>query len=473
MTLNLSAVKDVPIQKPSLNLGALSTLGETTVAPKAPSFASKVGSAVMDFGKGAVKETISTLQPIGKMVLSGVNKLTGQNLPIGGVPESMLQQNNTAQQIGGFAGDIAMIAAQPELGLEKLGLGGVLKLAESGRLTPAIADTLKVLVKSKYGIKAAELLNDFVVGAGTKTVGQVTSGEGINIPEAVGTGVETALAGQVIRPLTAKIGSMITGKGTSNIEKTLGHIKADVNTMTKTEQKMAEARLKSTTFSGKEFTPSKTEQRAAEILDGKTTGNPINDKNVIKSEISTRGKEVEDYLARAQTKVSAKQQMEIFDNISNETKKYLTKSEVKVYDEQKKLFEGILNEESKGKGFTTETFYKALKKFEDNITEKLPRGQAAIMDPTGVASVKLHAASDIRAGVRDLIGSLNSEFKGKMFDLASLYDVKDTVITKATQLTGNSVSRALTSPTAKTIGAVTGIGGLITGGYEAVKALSK
>ena len=247
---------------------------------------------------------------------------------------------------------------------------------------------------------------------------------------------------------------------TSTQKKTLDIIKGTEDTMTKGERLASESRMKATKLGGKEFTASPEETRAAKILEGKMTKNPVIDKEIIKKEISTRGQEAETYLEANKKPITNKEHADMFAVARKEAEKSLTPTELKAYDEAVTMFSKQL--QGKG-GYNTESYYKALKDFEANVADKLPRGREALIDPTGVANAKLHAASDVRQVVRDMIASKNPEFKSKMFDLASLYNVKNTAVTKAEQLTGNVFTRALSSTPAKVIGGVIAGGTAVEG----------
>jgi len=222
--------------------------------------------------------------------------------------------------------------------------------------------------------------------------------------------------------------------------KALKAVQATEDTMNKAErlQAIEEGRVQTTKLGGKKLTPSETEVRASQILDGKVTGNPVKDIKAIKNEIATRGVEAERYLEQNAKPITNADHFNAFESKRVEASKYLTDSELKAYDEQVKMF----SKQLPGRGvYDTNTYYKALKDYESNVADKLPRGKEALLDPTGVANAKIRAASDVRKVVRDMIGNKNPEFKDKMFDLASLYDVKDTVATKADKLAGNKVTR--------------------------------
>jgi len=246
---------------------------------------------------------------------------------------------------------------------------------------------------------------------------------------------------------------------------TLDALSATEETMTKGERLKAidNKRQITTKLGGVKYTPTETEKRAAEILDGKLTSNPVKNVPIVKAEIATKGAEAEKYLAKNPVKISAQEQADMFSSARKEAEKNLTETELKAYDEQMKLF---LKQIPGRGGYNTETFYKALKDYESNIADHLPRGKEALLDPTGIANAKIRAASDIRTVVRDAIAERHPEFKQKMFDLASLYDVKGTVIAKAEKLQGNAVTRFAKKHPYIT-GAIAGEAGkkLITGSY--------
>lgn len=179
--------------------------------------------------------------------------------------------------------------------------------------------------------------------------------------------------------------------------------------------------------------PSVTEQRAGEILKGKTFGNPVKTLKSVGDEIASRGKEAETFLETNAKPISNEEDFNAFNSIKDSSEKYMTPAEAKAYEEQIGVFQKIL----KGYGkYTTPNYYKALKEYESMVTSNLPKGKDALLVPGG--SARIQAAKDVRSVVRDMIGEKNPEFKGKMFDLASLYDAKDNVL-------GQVVDKAKTS----------------------------
>jgi hypothetical protein len=232
-------------------------------------------------------------------------------------------------------------------------------------------------------------------------------------------------------------------KGALKSFKTLSYLKNTPETLSKAEEKVASlaGRVKETLLSRKKYiVPSETEKRAAQLLDGKissiVTKNPL----IIQKEIATRGAEVENALSKAPKPITPDEQLSMWVEKRKSMEKNLDKSQLKAFDEQFKMF---LKQISDSGVVETDTakYYKAVKDYETNVASNLPRGKATLLDPTGVASAKIQGAKAVREIVRDTIGSKHPEFKGKMFDLASLYDVLDTALTKSRQLSGNALSR--------------------------------
>lgn len=300
------------------------------------------------------------------------------------------------------------------------------------------------------------------------TVGMAAVGSkgDVNIPS-VKSGIE-ALKGMpsdvadIAGAVKGKVSNIIASKGAN---KALDAVSATEDTMSKADRfkAMGEDRLAATKLGGKQYVPSGTEQNAAKILDGKVTGNPVKDIQVVKNEIATRGADAEKYLADNAVPITNQEHADMFASKRIDAEKYLTNPELKAYDEQVKLF----SKQLPGRGsYDTDTYYKALKDYESNVADHLPRGKDALISGDPTASAKLRAARDVRSVVRDMIGEKNPEFKPKMFDLASLYDVKHTIMTKADQLSGNAVTRFVQKHPVITT-AVAGEAGrkIMTGGF--------
>ncbi len=216
------------------------------------------------------------------------------------------------------------------------------------------------------------------------------------------------------------------------IANTTKYLKNTPKTLTSFEEKTAslEGRIK-TSLGKKIILPSTTEKRAATLLKGKISSNVTKNPLIIQKEIAKRGQEVENFLVKNAKPVTAQEQANMFNIARKSMEKYATKTELKAYDEQMKTFTKHIV--GKG-GFTTDNFYKALKEFETNVTSNLSKGKVALIgDSSGIGSARIRAAQDVRKVVRDMIGQKHPEFKGKMFDLASLYDVLDTAFAKSRQ----------------------------------------
>lgn len=174
-----------------------------------------------------------------------------------------------------------------------------------------------------------------------------------------------------------------------------------------------------------ELLPSKTEARAGQILAEKSSKNPVKNYAAIQGEISSRGKEAEKFLKRNAKAVTNAEDFNAFDTVGKDAMKYMTDSDAKAYKEQIDLFQKILKEKG---GYSTPNYYSALKEYEKEVTSNLPKGHEALLVPGGSARVR--AAKDVRSSVRKLLSTKHKNFKGKMFDLAALYDVRDNVASK-------------------------------------------
>lgn len=179
---------------------------------------------------------------------------------------------------------------------------------------------------------------------------------------------------------------------------------------------------------GGSLMPSDTENRAAELLKGSVGKNVVKNVPIISEKIAQSGKEAEQYLGMNGKPIDKITHDEIFQEMKDKAAPYLSPAQIKAYDTTIKQFQGELG---KMTDMNTGTYYKALKNFESNVTSRLRGGVQNLLTEHG--SAQLQAAKDVRTTVRDLISSLHPEFKGKMFDIASLYDAQDTALTKAAQ----------------------------------------
>lgn len=269
--------------------------------------------------------------------------------------------------------------------------------------------------------------------------------------EAVGGPVLSGL-GKVFGGVAEKAGAMFGGKAVADtVEKVVAppvkvatnRLASTAETLTKGEREAAikEGRM---TDSGK-YLPSKTEQRAGEIMQGKTYSNPVKTTKAIQGEISTRGQAAETHLEKNVKPISNKEDFDAFQKARASSEKYMTPAEATAYDEQVGVFQKVLKSYTGDGGYTTANYYKALKDYESQVTANLAKGKDALLTPGGAA--RIQGAKDVRQVVRDMIGKKNPEFKGEMYDLASLYGSLDNVVSKAEQ-GGHSLAKRYPRTTA-------------------------
>lgn len=252
-------------------------------------------------------------------------------------------------------------------------------------------------------------------------------GSGQNTALALGTGISGIV--NTIREAPSMLKAFLDSRATG---KALDAIKSTPETMTKNELTNAvKERIGPHTTGGGDLMPTDTETRAAELLKGSVGKNSVKNVPVINEKIATLGKEAEQHFAINARPISQIEHDLTLEQMRAKAAKYLPPSTMKpggAYDHTIKQFEGELSQMTDK---NTGTYYKALKNFEANVTSRLRGGVENLISDEG--SAQLQAAKDVRHTVRDLISELHPEFKGKMFDLASLYDAQDTAVTKAAQ----------------------------------------
>lgn len=321
--------------------------------------------------------------------------------------------------------------------------------------------------------KALEGLAGSALEAGGLKVGDSAKGnmsiqglESKNMTETVGKGIETAV--ELLAPIGPKKLAAVEA-----VPKVIG----EVNKLASVSEKIATKRLASTaeTMTKRELaqaakeerispkglvTASKTEQRAGSILKGKLFSNPAKNVKTIKTEIAKRGEEVQQYLEKNAKPITPREDEVIFKQREIESAKYMTPTAQNAYKEQVQVFRNLVKDFGPP---TTDTYYKALKDFETNVTENLPKGKEALLDEGG--SGRIQAAKDVREIVRDFVGQKHEEFSDKMFDLTSLYDAKDSVVGKTVKMAQESTTFAKRHPV------ITSLGGAAAGvaGYDEVK----
>ena len=341
-------------------------------------------------------------------------------------PETVVPEEKGETGLGGFATGFTKSLLGGAMGTASL-LQGAGQRIIAGATGQKYAD-----VKAKTGIEGLK-------SGSAENLRQEEILKRKGTAENIGGAVETV--GEFVLP------ALLANKA-YKITKTLDYLKNTPETLSKLEEKAFSlgGKIKTTLSGAKKVLPSETEIRASEILKGKISGNVTKNPPIIQKEIATRGQEAEEFLTKNKLPVSAQEQADMFGTARKGMEKYATKTELKAYDEQMQTF---LKQLPGRGGYTTDNFYKALKEFEQNVTSNLPRGKAALLgDSQGIGSARIRAAQDIRYVVRDMIGKKHPEFKPKMFDIASLYDVLDTALTKSRLLSGNALSRfAKNNPT--------------------------
>ncbi len=239
-------------------------------------------------------------------------------------------------------------------------------------------------------------------------------------------------------------------------------VASTAQTMSKGERLGEGDRLVPTATGGAKFTPAESEQRAGGILANKLTSNPVKNLPIIKNEIATRGAEAEKYLTEHPTLITPEEHQTMFASQAANSETYMTATQKQAYKEQIGVFNNVLkslSDSSESWGHTTANYYKALKDYETNVTEHLPKGKEALLDVN--SNARIQAAQDVRAVVRDMIGQKNPEFQGKMYDLSSLYDARDNVA----QMADKMATQGTSHPVIKKVvaGAATLGGGIILG----------
>lgn len=324
--------------------------------------------------------------------------------------------------LGGTAGKVLQLIGTPILNAA----GKVV-----GKVTPQFLSDI-----ASQGTKA---ITDF---AAAHDILPDVASKAINGANDAVAGAESKVAGAVSDAKSAVVNKV---KGQSNDITDL--LKQHEDTMTPTMKKSAieEGRqtIKTTKTGGTEvdYTPTKEIKRASEILSNpEEFKNPVTSKdepNVVyaktKQAISQRGAEAEKFLKDNPVQVTPEEHKTMLDTMKSKAAETSTDTEMNAYNEQIGLFEKQL----KG-GTTTSDYYTALKNYEENIASKMAKGKEALIDPTGIASAKVQAASDIRSSVRDMIGNKHPEFKPKMYDIASLYEAKDNALFSASKTKSQS-----------------------------------
>lgn len=438
--------------------------------------------------------------------MMGMNLQPSQSAAALGHSNSLIQQNigNAGQSLQKkpgetFGGDLMGIAQKAEDYLPTIGAvgGGILGAAGGTVLGAptgpgaALTGYAGGVAGSGIGASAGEALKEKLQGQSLNP-GEIAKQGGINAAfDAVGGPILSAAGkaiGKVSSPLIsslggglAKIGDLFGGSGGAQVAKTgadavahapesLGLVDPTAvatNRLASTAQNMTKSEREQAILEGRmtpqgKYSPSETEQNAGEIMSGNTSHNPVKTLQAVQEEIANRGQTAEDYLTGNAVKISNKEDADAFAAARNSSEKYMTPAETNAYDEQIGVFQKVLKSYTSDGGYNTANYYKALKDYEEQVTANLPKGKEALLAPGGAA--RIQAAKDVRTVVRNMIGEKNPEFKGQMYDLASLYGARDNVVANAEQ---GGATFAKRHPLLTGVGA--GLGGIA--GYEEAKKI--
>lgn len=347
---------------------------------------------------------------------------------------------------------------------------------------PDIAKTIGDSVNVGGALVGAEGLNANVGDLAASAKGAVVKGAGA-VKDAA-SAVKDATVGTPAEQAATQ-SAADTAASAKRVQNATNLLKQDPDTMTPTMKKTAvdEGRQTQTDnkFGGEDvdYTPTKEVQRAGEIMsDPDQVPDPIKpgDKtnavfSKVKSAISTKGAEAEKYLEDNPVKVTNKEDLDMFSKMRDEASEVSDNAQMGAYDGQLELFRKQLQKQvaSDGGGYTTASYYKALKNYEDLVASNLPRGKDAIIDPEGIGAAKVNAAANIRNAVRDMISNKHPDFGPQMYDLSSLYEAKENALFNAAKTTSKTIFEKHPKITkAAKIGAEVAGVGLLAKGINAV-----
>jgi len=221
---------------------------------------------------------------------------------------------------------------------------------------------------------------------------------------------------------------------TNKIDDIVSKINPTEDIMTPTQKKLAIDTGRQVTKSGitgkkVEYLADNEVKRAANLLSdtvkSKDTPNIVYKK--VKDKIKVLGVDAENYLNVNGKNITATMHRDAVNNMKLEASNRMSKAALKAYNDELELFGKQLPSPKNGE-ISSKDYYLALKKWEANVADSIPKGKEAIIDPTGIGSARINAAADIRKMARDLIGDVNPEFKERMHDLSSLYTAKDNAL---------------------------------------------
>lgn len=121
-------------------------------------------------------------------------------------PKALDYKNTTEEISGEVTSLVGQLLVAPQVAVEKLGFSGLAKLAEAGLLSEKALHSAGKFIVSKWGSRAFTVLNDFIVGAGTKEASNIATGDTGGVATA---GAETAVGGAVLRPVIKGAGALV------------------------------------------------------------------------------------------------------------------------------------------------------------------------------------------------------------------------------------------------------------------------
>lgn len=444
------------VDTPRIAAARASATQANTAADEAGSLGGTIKQTAIDAGKSLVSNTIKTGENLGQAAAAG--EVTASNerdtTGISEMQKKILQQIHLDKTIGKDTSHLESAYNSVTSHGMAQGVNDILPALDKTN-TQALMEAAGVGLELTAGDMGLGAAKDIVKGAIKPTVDAAKAGATV-IKDTVATAQATKLANAAAK----------------NQSGVVDLLKQDAETMTPTMKKSAvdEGRqlIKNTKLGGTQvdFAPTKEVERASSVLTDPTVmRSPITPKDApnvvyakVKTAISQKGAQAEKFLEDNPVYVSNEEHGKIFADMKATAERTSTETEMKAYDEQLNLFQKQLEDQSGKTGtLNTSDYYRALKNYEENVASKMARGKDALLDPTGVASAKVNAASDIRTAIRDMLNARHPEFKDKMDDLMSLYHVKDNTLFNASKIKSQTlfekhpkVTRALKAGTALT-----------------------
>lgn len=335
--------------------------------------------------------------------------------------------------------------------------------AGAGKIIGLIGEPIMNAAGKQIGKITPQFLTD-IASQGSKAITDFAASHDI-LPSGVSSAINktantvSAIPADVANSVKNKVlGSTAEERAAATQAKTVAAttdtLKQDPSTMTQGMKDKAQQegrQLITTTKTGGtsvDFKPTPEIQRAGQIMsDPSEVNSPIvkGDKpNVIAAKvqnaISQKGTAAEKFLRDNPVEVTAKDETDMLNKMRSDAAEVSDAAQMKAYNDQISLFQKQLEKKYTETGtLNTSDYYEALKQYEQKVASEFSGGYEKLMDPTGVGSAKIRAASDLRAKVRDLIGAKHPEFKPQMYDLTSLYEARDNANFKSARVKPQTV----------------------------------